>query len=264
MPITWEPDCGYSIQEVQQEVDRQRIALGMQPQRDEEAEREASSEWRTVGNRDYNKSIYVSLDPGKKQDYSAIIFLEPFLPKIHSLDSVALGHQQFIYHISRMERLPLGTPYPTVARVLRKAYQQLKENPEFEFIHIVIDVGGVGEAVADQIIELISGADVYRVALTGGRHAKWNDARSVNLPKPEMASSLISLFESHRIWVAPEQEQQLEALRGELVTYERKIGQNYDSFGAMKIGAHDDTISAIGCAAWLAEDMNGGSIPTMW
>jgi len=263
-PLDWDEDSDFSLEDVQRELDRQRIGFGMKPQRDEDAEREASDEYVTREYGYYNKSIFVSLDPGKKQDYSALIFLEPFLPKIQSLDSVAVGHQQFIYHISRIERLPLGTSYPVVARLLRKAYRQLKANPDFDFIHVVIDVGGVGEAVVDQIVELIPNADVYRMALTGGRTVKWNDARSVNLPKPEMASTLISLFEARRIRVAPQEEKRMEDIREELMTYERKIGQNYDSFGAMKMGAHDDILSAIGMATWLAEDKNGGSTPLFW
>ena len=197
----------------------------------------------------YNKSIYVSLDPGKKQDYSALIFLEPFIP----FDE---GTTRYTYHISRIHRFPLETPYPRIARVLKKVHTQLLENPDIEYVYITIDVGGVGEAVADQIVELISDtADIYRFTFTSGLRAKWHDARDLSVPKPQLASTLISLFESHRLWVAPQDKEQLAVLQEELMNYERKItASGYDKFGAVeKMGAHDDLISAISMAAYLAE-----------
>ena len=237
---------------------RRRMAELSETKKDEQ--RENSDRFRTTEYGNYNRTVYVSLDPGKKQDYSALILLEPFLP-IESDQDV----EHFIYHISRIHRFPLETPYPMIARTLRKVYQQLIESPDFDYVYIVIDEGGVGTAVADQIVELVPEADVYRVAFTSGLRAKWQDARNLSVPKPQLASTLISLFESRRLWVTPKQQQQLDELRGELMTYERKItAAGYDSFGAIKMCAHDDIISAIAMAAYLAEEFGGGNTPLFW
>lgn len=223
-------------------------------------EKEESSEWRTTEWGNYNKTLFMGLDPGKKSDYSALVFLEPFMP----LDSEE--HQgKFVYHLSRMQRLPLETPYPTIARLLRKAHKQAVASSDWDYVYIVIDEGGVGTAVADQIVELIPNADITRVTLTGGLRPKWNDARNVSLPKPQLASTLIALFESRRIWVAHEDKRKLEELKEELENYQMKINtQGHDLYGAMKIGQHDDLASAIGIAAWVAEDNNGGAVPLFW
>lgn len=251
MPDHWFPSDSWTLEDI---VD------GPRREQQQAEQRERSEEWRTTEYGYCNKSIYVGLDPGKKQDYSALIFLEPFYP----LDPEE-NHERFTYHLSRIERLPLETPYPKIARLLRKAYKQLISSPNWDYVYIVIDEGGVGTAVADQIVELIPNADIYRVTLTGGIRPKWIDARNVSLPKPQMASTLIALFEGRRIWVASEDKKQLEELKDELYTYERKITQiGHDIYGAMKIGAHDDIASAIGIAAWVAEDNNGGAVPVMW
>jgi hypothetical protein len=254
MGAAWMPGDGSLSQFIEEHEYSPRRALRKQ------REKEESNTWRTTQWGNYNKSLYIGLDPGKKSDYSALIFLEPFLP----IDPEQ--HQgKFVYHLSRIQRLPLETPYPKIARLLRKAYNQAKANPDWDFIYIAIDEGGVGTAVADQIVELIPNADITRVTLTGGLRPKWNDARNVSLPKPQLASTLIALFESRRIWVAHEDKKQLEELKEELETYQMKINtQGHDLYGALKTGAHDDLASAIGIAAWLAEDSNGGSVPLFW
>jgi hypothetical protein len=223
-------------------------------------QKEVSVEWRTEEYGNYNRSIYVGVDLGKKSDYTALIFLEPFLP----IDPEET-QGKYVYDLSTIVRYPLETPYPKVARSLRKTHKQLKKNPNFDYIYYVIDEGGVGTAVTDQVVELIPDADIYRVTLTGGSRPKWSDARNVSLPKPQMASTLIALFEGRRLWVAADMKAQLEELKEELMSYERKITQaGHDQYGAMKIGTHDDIATAIGLAAWVAEDMGGGSVPLMW
>lgn len=224
-------------------------------------QREKSEKFRTTEYGNYNRTVYVGVDLGKKADYTSITFLEPFLP-------IELDEEQedrFVYHVSRIRRLPLETPYPKVARLLRKTWNQLIESPDFDYVYVVVDEGGVGAAVTDTVVELIPNAELYRVTLTGGIRPKWNDPRSVNLPKPQMASTLISLFETHRLWADAKMKGQLEELREELNNYERKITDaGYDQFGSMKTGIHDDTVSAIGIAAWVAEDAGGGAVPLLW
>lgn len=263
-PIDWDVDSPYDLEDVQREVDRQRIGLGMKPQRDEQAEREASPDWRSTKDGDYNKSMYVAVDLGKKADHTALTLIEPFLPKIHSFDSLILGHKQFIYHVSKIKRYDLETPYPVIARALKKLDVQLRKKKELEFIYYVIDQGGVGIGVTDQVVELIPNADVYRVTLTGGARPRWEDSRTLSLPKPQMSSLLISLFEADRIWIAG-REYHAGDLKQELLNYEHKVtNAGYDQFGSIKSGEHDDIVSALGIGIWVAENAGGGAVPLFW
>jgi hypothetical protein len=252
--MAWFPGDEWSIQTLYDEQDDARRA-----ERDAE-QKEKSNEWRVTDHGTYNKAIYVGLDLGKKSDFTALIFIEPFLPT----DPEEHGGK-FVYEVSRIERIPLGTPYPKIARLLEKTYKQLLKSPDFNYVHIVVDEGGVGTAVTDQVVELIPNADIYRVTLTGGLRPRWSDARTVSLPKPQMVSTLIALFEARRLWVWADMKNAFEELKEELHNYQLKITQEgHDQYGAMKIGAHDDIASAIGLAAWIAEDMGAGSVPLIW
>jgi hypothetical protein len=251
---SWFPGDPWTLESLYDNQDAARRA-----KRDAE-KKGASEEWRTTEWGNYNKSIYIGLDLGKKADHTALITLEPLLP--HDPEE---QQGKYVYHLSRIESLPLEVPYPKIARLLRKVYKQLDKSPNYNYIYIVVDEGGVGTAVTDQVVELIPGADIYRVTLTGGIRPNWSDARNVSLPKPQMASTLIALMEARRLWVADGMKTQLEELKEELLNYERKITDaGHDQYGAMKTGKHDDIASAIGLAAWIAEDMGGGSTPVMW
>jgi hypothetical protein len=252
--LAYFPGDPWSIQTLYDEQDMNR-----QIARDAEL-KEKSEDWRVTEYGSYNKSIFVGVDLGKKSDYTAIVFLEPFLP----IDPEEIA-DKYVYHISRIERLPLETPYPKVARLLRKIHKQLKKSSDFDYVYFAIDEGGVGAAVTDQVVELLPNADIYRITLSGGLRPNWTTYRDVTLPKTQMASTLMALFEGRRLWVGHDKQKQFEELKDELEEYERKITQTgHDQYGAMKIGLHDDIATAIGMAAWIAEDMGGGSNPIMW
>jgi hypothetical protein len=254
--LGWFPGDDYTIQTL---YDEQNAARRLA--RDAE-QKDRSDEWRVTEYGAYNRSIYVGLDLGKKSDYTAMVFLEPFLPT----DPEEHGGK-FVYDVSRIARIPLDTPYPKIARLLKKTYGQLVNSPDFDadYIHIVVDEGGVGTAVTDQVVELIPNADIYRVSLTGGLRPRWVDARSVNLPKEQMVSTLIALMESRRLWVAADDRKAFEELKDELDNYQLKITQEgHDQYGALKIGQHDDIASAIGLAAWIAEDFGAANAPLIW
>jgi hypothetical protein len=252
--LSWMPGDPWTIQTLYDEQDDARRAA-----RDLE-QKGKSDKWRVTEQGAYNKSIFVGLDLGKKSDNTAMVWLEPLFPT----DPEEHGGKP-VYEVSLVERVTLETPYPKIARWLRKQYNQLLKSPDFDYIYIVVDEGGVGTAVTDQVIELIPDADIYRVSLTGGLRPRWVDARTVNLPKEQMVSTLISLFEGRRLWVSEEMEHAYIELRNELEDYQMKISQEgHDTYGAMKIGSHDDIASALGLAAWIAEDMNAGATPVMW
>jgi hypothetical protein len=249
----WMPGDEWSIDEVYDELDAQRIALGMQPLKEaktDESKTKDTSEYTEKELGLYNRSIYVSVDLGKKADFSALVFIEPFIPK----DS---DKEQFTYHISKIKRYDLETPYPRIARTLQKIDEQLTASEDFEYIHYVFDEGGVGAAVTDQVCELIPNADVYRITLSGGTLPNWRTGRNIILPKPQMVSVLIALLESDRILI-PSGAFQANILKEELLNYEHKISKvGYDQFGSIKTGQHDDIVSAIGMGVWLANDVGG-------
>ena len=265
MPDHWFNGDPWTLDSVIEENKKAREAMGLRTARDIEKEMEASPTFRVGDLGFYNKSIYVGVDLGKKADYSALIFAEPFYPRVQALQSL-VGGRRLVYHVSRVKRIERETPYPVIARLLKKAHKQLLKNKDFDYVYYCIDEGGVGAGVTDQVVELIPDADVYRCTLTGGVNANWKTARDVSIPKPQMASTLIALFESNRIFIGKDDNAaQVKSLRDELLNYELKVSQaGHDQYGAMKTGEHDDIVTAIGLALWVAEDSGGGSTPMIW
>jgi len=133
------------------------------------------------------------------------------------------------------------------------------------FVNFIIDEGGVGTGVTDQVVELIPNAFIYRCTLSGGNKVVWHDALNFSLPKPEMVSTMIALFNAGRVLIPEVKEIDSETLKQELFNYKAKVTEKgYDQFGALKTGEHDDIVCAMGFALWLAEDKNGGSTPLFW
>jgi hypothetical protein len=72
-------------------------------------------------------------------------------------------------------------------------------------------------------------------------------------------------MESRRLWVTADDRKAFEELKDELDNYQLKITQEgHDQYGALKIGQHDDIASAIGLAAWIAEDFGAANAPLIW
>lgn len=210
----------------------------------------------------YKRKAYVGLDLGKKADPTAIVVLEPYIPIEERSDG------RDVYDVSFIARAGLETPYPDIARKLADIDAQLMSTGEIDYVYYTIDSGGVGESVTDMIIELLPNADnIMRVYLTGGIHPNINyETNSISLPKAQMVSAMIMLFESGRIKISTgEFNSDIEELRDELYNFELKIQSGRtDTYGAFKFGKHDDLACALGMSCWLAEYDAGLGTISVW
>lgn len=256
-PLDWGPGEDWTLSEVQDHLDRERMRIGLPPIRPKKKpEEELPEEYLQLEHGTYVRTMYVGLDLGKKQDFSAVALVAPFYP------SGTKTH--YSYHVSQVKRYDLGTPYPRIARALRSIDEQLRADDRWQNIIYVVDEGGVGAGVTDQAVELLPNADIYRVTLTGGARPHWHTSRDVSLPKPQMASRMIALMEGRRMLINSK-EFDSGALRDELYNYEEKISSvGHETFGAMKIGTHDDIVCAIAMCAWISEDSGGGTPLSIW
>ena len=128
---SWMPGDDWALEDLVQANKEGRLEAGLPTKEEakESKEEYTEKEWGL-----YNRSIYVSVDLGKKSDHTALVFIEPFIPK----DS---DKEQFTYHISKIKRYDLETPYPRIARTLQKIDEQLTASEDFEYIHYVFDEG---------------------------------------------------------------------------------------------------------------------------
>ena len=181
--------------------------------------------------------FYVGLDLGQAQDYTALSVIE----RQGSEEPTA-------YHVRHLERLRLGTPYPTVVDrvVTLMQHQPLRGHAE-----LVVDATGVGAPVVDLLEQ--AGLDPVAVSITGGNTVS-QKGRSYNVPKRDLVSVLQVLFQAGRLKVAEALPEAATLVR-ELLIFRVKINVDtaHDSYGAWREGAHDDLVLSVAMAVWYAE-----------
>jgi hypothetical protein len=208
-------------------------------------------------------TITIGVDIGQKRDPTAIAVVE------QELVSRAAGVDDAVHYTTRfLERLPLGTKYPVVARRLEQivvntrqvawehvvATQPSPWHPPEVLVTVFLDATGVGLPVVDLLRE--TGLDVRATYFThGDRRTVSGD--QVTLGKAWLVSRLQSLFQTRRLHL-PKGHPEAQALLTELLDYEIKVDQNAnDRYGAFKTGTHDDLVTALGLA--VQEDALTGS-----
>lgn len=189
--------------------------------------------------------VNVGLDLGQKYDHTAIVVAE-------------LEKRESWHYLTRyLERLPLGTPYPDVAKRVAGIMARLKEYDT----RLWVDATGLGQPVVDMLRQ----AGAYRlipVYLTGTDRAV-SEGGGLRLGKAVMVSRLQVLLQSERVHLPDSPEAAV--LVQELLNYEIRITDDgHAQFGAFKVGTHDDLATALGLACWWEprEQTESGDIPS--
>lgn len=150
------------------------------------------------------------------------------------------------YFVRHIERLPIGTPYPAVAKRLA----EMLCSPVFRHrkVRVLIDVTGVGRPVYDDLcIEAslhMESRDAWIKPITFVTGQRYNLATG-SLGKAYLVSRLQSLLQGARVH-APDTSE-VRAMLEELRVYEIKVDQDgKDTYGAFKVGTHDDLATALG------------------
>jgi hypothetical protein len=178
-------------------------------------------------------TITVGVDIGQKVDPTALAVVE------------AQERSETIHYLARhLERLPLGTPYPEVASRLERIKNALEER--YGKAHFYVDATGVGQPV----VNLLRKEDLYltSVYITSGQHLR-KEGLDIYLPKALLVSRLQVLLQTGRIHLPKTSE--AETLAKELLDYEIKVEEDgKDSYGAFRVGSHDDLVTALGLAVF--------------
>lgn len=186
--------------------------------------------------------VVLGVDIGQKRDPTAVCVAEIDLREADGRDST-----HFI--VRRLERLPLGTPYPRVAeRVAEVTYRVQARTGEPPVVYM--DATGVGQPVVDLLREQVHAGKVVAVYFTHGdrrTETKENRQLRVSLGKAYLVSRLQALLQSGRLHFPRTGES--EALTQELLDYEIRVDENAnDKYGALRVGTHDDLVTALGLA----------------
>lgn len=212
--------------------------------------------------------VHVGVDIGQKQDPTAVVVCQVLerlgraLPPSVRYDpaqyrAVEIENRQLetYYETRHIERLRLGTGYPQVAERIA----QIATSPVLAGSRILVsvDVTGVGQPVYEMVYDAVSmlsggkghglGPSLRMRAITF-THGDRYDRGAGRLGKAYLVSRLQALLQTHAIKL-PGRHEETQAMLRELKEYEIRVDQNAnDTYGAFKVGTHDDLATALGLA----------------
>ena len=190
-------------------------------------------------------SVTVGVDIGQRRDPTAIAVVE----QEHR------GSET--HHIARhLERLPLGSPYPAVAERVATVVGGVHAATSGEAPILYVDATGVGTPIVD-ILRAASVGDLAQLKAVFFNHGDRRKVErgEVKLGKAWLVSRMQALLQSGLLHLPRNVE--AEALGKELLDYEIRVTEDAnDRYGAFRVGAHDDLVTAVGLAT--QEDRGGG------
>ena len=215
-----------------------------------------------------SRQVHVGLDLGKLHDPSAIVVAEILRNQKSDPATVPDGlklppHTQ--YHVQRIRRLPLGLDYPQqvayVVKLLGALYEHaladegvghITFGPPALTIQLYADATGVGGPIIDLLRNAIRQEPrtkycVHLWPITFA-HGERYDKRSGRMGKAYMVSRVQALLQQKHIDL-PAGDLEVDAMVAELKAYDIRVDQDgRDTYGAFKVGAHDDLATALGLA----------------
>jgi hypothetical protein len=190
-------------------------------------------------------SVTVGVDIGQRRDPTAIAVVE----QEHR------GSET--HHIARhLERLPLGSPYPAVAERVATVVGGVHTATSGEAPTLYVDAAGVGSPIVD-VLRAANVGDLAQLKAVFFNHGDRRkvERSEVKLGKAWLVSRLQALLQSGLLHLPRNAE--AEALGKELLDYEIRVTEDAnDRYGAFRVGAHDDLVTAVGLAT--QEDHGGG------
>ena len=220
--------------------------------------------------------IVLGVDVGQRRDPTAIAVAEvarlptgrmiehAYAPEHFSTmaaSSWATPELETVFLVRAVARLPLGTPYPSVARTVAETVRRLREADEAAAkdaplyaptkprrVEVRLDSTGVGRPIVDLLASELVGLRVMLRAVTfaaGERLERRGGEWTVG--KLYLAARLAALLQTGRIRAAAGMAD-LDALLGELRDYEVRTSSSGFSLGAFRRDAHDDLATALALA----------------
>jgi len=196
--------------------------------------------------------VTVGVDIGQRRDPTAIAVVEQEERRTTET-----------HHIARhLERLPLGSPYPAVAKRVAAVVGGVHAATSGESPTLYVDATGVGTPIVDILKAAGVGdlAQLVAVYFTHGDRRKV-ERGEVKLGKAWLVSRMQALLQSGLLHLPRTAE--AEVLAKELLDYEIRVTEDAnDRYGAFRVGAHDDLVTALGLAT--QDDRGGGEAATSY
>lgn len=150
------------------------------------------------------------------------------------------------FMVRHLERLPIGTPYPEVARRVQSIVWRIKNRHKGTPI-LYLDATGIGAPVVDLFRKKPVQAKIVEVYFNHGDRHKEVAYLEVSLGKAFLVTRLQTLLQTNRVHLPESEEARI--LAEELMEYEVRVSEDAnDKYEAFKVGTQDDLVTALGLA----------------
>lgn len=191
--------------------------------------------------------LVIGVDIGQKRDPTAVCVAETEERRID-------GRAEVHFLIRHMERLPLGTPYPNVARRTGQIISKLKQKTGSE-PRLYVDATGVGQPIVDLLDE--RGVRAVACYFNHGDRRIEKSGNEIIIGKALLVSRLQALIQSQRLHLPGTPEAGV--LFEELLNFEIRVDEKAnDTYGAFRVGTHDDLVTALGLAVQIDHPISRG------
>lgn len=189
--------------------------------------------------------LYLGVDLACENDYAAITLLEQNI----GIFAVHGGSEyRTTYAIRHLQRFPLKTEYPVIAQEL---ITMMRDPGLSSDGVLILDETGVGRPFR-QMLEA-EGLHPVGITITGGMEEMERDGNTFSVPKKNLVSSLILLFQSGKLKISPGLEY-ARVFEDELRDFHYKIDKKTAniSYEARHDATHDDLVMSAALATWYA------------
>lgn len=183
--------------------------------------------------------ITIGVDIGQKRSPTAICVAE--------VDDRRIGGRTVNHWVVRhLERLPLGTSYPEIARRLSEVSGSVRQrNACRPFIYV--DATGLGEPIIDLLHDETTDFDSITAVYFSHGDRRTKEGQCIRLGKAYLVSKLQTLLQTSCLHLP--QTAGSEQLAKKLLDYEIRVDeQANDRYGAFRVGSNDDLVTALGLA----------------
>lgn len=194
------------------------------------------------------KSLFVGLDLGQAQDFSALAIIE-CVRSVNALDGKDTITALNCIHLQRWQ---LRTSYPAIVADVVKMINGLQpeRSPDYKPV-LAVDATGVGAPVVDLFKREKINAELRPIQIVGGANVS-EEFGMTRVPKRDLVSVVQVGLQNKTLKIA-EALNLAETLSRELQNFTVKITDAAnDVYGAWREGTHDDLVLAVALALWTA------------
>ena len=184
-------------------------------------------------------NILIGVDIGQRTEPSALCVAE-------TGDREGPHGTETHYVIRHLERLPAGTSYPALADRTAEVASKVAERVAGT-LFVFLDATGLGQSVVDLFTSRVRGARVAAVYFTHGDRRNRVSHKEVQLGKAYVVARLQTLLQVGCLHLPRTPD--AEALATELREFQIHVAEDAnDRYGAFRVGARDDLVTALGLA----------------